>query len=73
MRLGANMDYAIAGAPAPRLGELALSPQTAREHHHYLIQQIVRTLSIGLIHGDLTFHPSLTGQKRSFQVRVNLL
>jgi RIO kinase 1 len=42
------------GAPAPRLGEVALSPETAREYHHFLIQQIVRMLSVGLIHGDLS-------------------
>jgi len=43
-----------AGAPAPRLGEVDLSPETAREYHRFLIQQIVRMLSIGLIHGDLS-------------------
>jgi len=43
-----------AGNPAPRLGELDLSPEVAREYHQILIQQIVRMLSIGLIHGDLS-------------------
>jgi RIO kinase 1 len=43
-----------AGDPAPRLGEVDLSPETAREYHHFLIRQIVRMLSIGLIHGDLS-------------------
>ncbi len=43
-----------AGDPAPRLGELNLSPETAREYHHFLMQQVVRMLSIGLIHGDLS-------------------
>jgi RIO kinase 1 len=43
-----------AGAPAPRLGEVDLSPETAREYHRFLIQQIVRMLSTGLIHGDLS-------------------
>ena len=43
-----------AGDPAPRLGEVALSAETAREYHTFLIQQIVRMLSIGLIHGDLS-------------------
>jgi RIO kinase 1 len=43
-----------AGDPAPRLGEVDLSPETAREYHGFLIQQIVRMLSIGLIHGDLS-------------------
>ena len=31
-----------AGDPAPRLGEVDLSPETAREYHHFLIGQIVR-------------------------------
>ncbi|HEY6483749.1 MAG TPA: PA4780 family RIO1-like protein kinase [Steroidobacteraceae bacterium] len=43
-----------AGDPAPRLGELELSAQTARQYHAVLIRQIVRMLSIGLIHGDLS-------------------
>ena len=43
-----------AGDPAPRLGEVDLSPETAREYHTVLIRQIVRMLSIGLIHGDLS-------------------
>lgn len=42
------------GNPAPRLGEVDLSPETAREYHQFLIQQVVRMLSIGLIHGDLS-------------------
>jgi RIO kinase 1 len=50
-----------AGAPAPRLGEVELSPETAREYHRFLIQQIVRMLSIGLIHGDLSEFNVLIG------------
>jgi len=42
------------GEPAPRLGDIELSPQTARAYHSFLIQQIVRMLSLGLIHGDLS-------------------
>jgi RIO kinase 1 len=42
------------GNPAPRLGEVDLPPDTAREYHGFLIQQIVRMLSLGLIHGDLS-------------------
>ncbi len=49
------------GDPAPRLGEVDLSPETAREYHHFLIQQIVRMLSIGLIHGDLSEFNVLVG------------
>jgi len=42
------------GNPAPRLGEVDLSPEIAREYHEFLIRQIVLMLSIGLIHGDLS-------------------
>jgi len=42
------------GNPAPRLGEVDLSPELAREYHQFLIRQIVLMLSIGLIHGDLS-------------------
>ncbi len=49
------------GNPAPRLGEVDLTPETAREHHRFLIRQIVRMLSIGLIHGDLSEFNVLVG------------
>jgi RIO kinase 1 len=42
------------GQPAPRLGEVDLSPEQARAYHAFLIRQIVRMLNIGLIHGDLS-------------------
>jgi len=42
------------GGPAPRLGELDLSAETARDYHTFLVRQIVRMLSVGLIHGDLS-------------------
>ena len=42
------------GDPAPRLGEVDLTPEVAREYHAFLIRQVVRMLSIGLIHGDLS-------------------
>ena len=50
-----------AGDPAPRLGEVDLSPETARAYHRFLVQQIVRMLSIGLIHGDLSEFNVLVG------------
>jgi len=43
-----------AGDPAPRLSEVDLNAETAREYHDFLMRQIVRMLSIGLIHGDLS-------------------
>jgi RIO kinase 1 len=42
------------GDVAPRLGEVDLSPEVAREYHGFLINQIVRMLCTGLIHGDLS-------------------
>jgi RIO kinase 1 len=42
------------GDVAPRLGEVDLSPEVAREYHGFLISQIVRMLCTGLIHGDLS-------------------
>jgi RIO kinase 1 len=51
------------GAPAPRLGEVDLSAETAREYHCFLIQQVVRMLSIGLIHGDLSEFNVLLGSE----------
>ena len=42
------------GQAAPRLGEVELPPEVAREYHAFLIQQIVRMLCSGLIHGDLS-------------------
>jgi RIO kinase 1 len=50
-----------AGHPAPRLGEVDLSPELAREYHGFLIRQIVRMLSLGLIHGDLSEFNVLVG------------
>ena len=50
MELVADAD----GNPAPRLGEVELSPETAREFHAVLIRDVVRMLSLGLIHGDLS-------------------
>ena len=50
-----------AGSPAPRLGEVDLPPDLAREYHEFLIRQITRMLSVGLIHGDLSEFNVLVG------------
>jgi RIO kinase 1 len=50
MELVADAD----GNPAPRLGEVELPAETAREYHAVLIRDVVRMLSLGLIHGDLS-------------------
>ena len=49
------------GDPAPRLGEIDLSADTAVEYHGFLIRQVVRMLAIGLIHGDLSEFNVLVG------------
>lgn len=43
-----------AGDPAPRLNEVAITAEQAREWHAFMIVQIVRMLCAGLIHGDLS-------------------
>jgi RIO kinase 1 len=42
------------GHSAPRLGEVDLSAEQAREFHGFLINQVVRMLCAGVIHGDLS-------------------
>ncbi len=42
------------GYSAPRLGEVDLHPETARDFHAALIRDVVRMLCLGLIHGDLS-------------------
>lgn len=42
------------GDVAPRLNDVELTPERARECHAYLINQVVRMLCAGLIHGDLS-------------------
>jgi len=43
-----------AGEPAPRLNDIALTPETARAYHEELIHQIVLMLCAGIVHGDLS-------------------
>jgi RIO kinase 1 len=42
------------GDVAPRLNDVELTPERARECHAYLINQVVRMLCAGIIHGDLS-------------------
>jgi len=42
------------GSPAPRLNEVAMSPEQARAWHAFMMTQIVLMLCAGLIHGDLS-------------------
>ena len=42
------------GNAAPRLNDLELAPETAREYYGFLIGQVVRMLCAGIVHGDLS-------------------
>ncbi len=49
------------GNAAPRLNDIALSPELAREYHGFLIAQVVRMLCAGIVHGDLSEFNVLVG------------
>lgn len=49
------------GRPAPRLGDLALSPEETREIHDHVLQEVVRMLCAGVVHGDLSDFNILMG------------
>ena len=42
------------GDAAPRLNDVALSPEQARTHHAALLVEVVRMLCAGVVHGDLS-------------------
>jgi RIO kinase 1 len=42
------------GDPAPRVNDVAITPEQARAWHSFMIKQIVCMLCAGLIHGDLS-------------------
>ncbi len=49
------------GYSAPRLAEVELGAQQAREFHTFLVRQVVKMLCAGLIHGDLSEYNVLVG------------
>jgi len=49
------------GGPAPRLNDLALTPEQAREFHAILIAEVVLMLCAGVVHGDLSEYNVLVG------------
>ena len=51
------------GNPAPRLNDIALSEEQALEFHAELINQVVRMLCAGIIHGDLSEYNILVGSQ----------
>jgi RIO kinase 1 len=42
------------GEPAPRLNDVALTPEVARQYHAELLHQVVLMLCAGIVHGDLS-------------------
>ena len=42
------------GAAAPRLNDVAFTPEQARAHHATLLVEVVRMLCAGVVHGDLS-------------------
>lgn len=42
------------GHVAPRLNDVELSPEQARHDHSVIMQDVIRMLCVGLIHGDLS-------------------
>jgi RIO kinase 1 len=50
------------GHAAPRLNDLELAPETAREYHGFLMTQVVRMLCAGIVHGDLSEYNVLVGR-----------
>ena len=49
------------GHPAPRLNDVAPTPEQAREWHAFLVGQVQRMLCLGMIHGDLSEYNVLLG------------
>jgi RIO kinase 1 len=49
------------GNPAPRLNDVELTAEDARQHHHTLMTQVVRMLCAGVVHGDLSEYNVLLG------------
>ena len=50
------------GNAAPRLNDLTLTQDAAREFHRTLIMQVVRMLCAGIVHGDLSEYNVLVGR-----------
>ena len=49
------------GDAAPRLNDVALTPEQARTHHATLLAEVVRMLCAGVVHGDLSEFNLLLG------------
>jgi RIO kinase 1 len=51
------------GDAAPRMNDVALTPESARAHHAMLLLQVVRMLCAGVVHGDLSEFNVLLGEE----------
>ena len=49
------------GEPAPRLNDLEFTADEARTYHAQLMQEVVRMLTAGIVHGDLSEYNILLG------------
>jgi RIO kinase 1 len=49
------------GHPAPRLNDVVLTAEQAREFHGTLVREVVRMLCAGIVHGDLSEYNVLLG------------
>ena len=58
------------GEPAPRLDDVVLTAEQAREFHRTLMGEVVRMLCAGVVHGDLSEYNVLLGNRDSVTVPV---
>jgi RIO kinase 1 len=59
------------GDAAPRLNDVAFSPEDARAHHETLLREVVRMLCAGVVHGDLSRAPGSRPSARSASPRCS--
>ena len=58
------------GDAAPRLNDVAFTPEQARAHHATLLGEVVRMLGAGIVHGDLSEFNILIGHENGAAVPV---
>jgi RIO kinase 1 len=58
------------GDAAPRLNDVAFTPEQARAHHATLLGEVVRMLGAGIVHGDLSEFNILLGHEDGVTVPV---
>ncbi len=58
------------GDAAPRLNDVAFTPEQARAHHATLLGEVIRMLGAGIVHGDLSEFNILLGHENGDAVPV---